>query len=238
MWRSEYDWRTHERRLNALPQFVTEIDGQTVHFVHQRSASPSALPLLMTHGWPSTFADFEGMIGPLNDPAGHGAVGAPAFDVIAPSLPGFGFSGPTRERGWDIPRIARASAELMRRLGYERYLVQGGDFGGLVSPEVGRVAPQSVVGVHVNALATLGAIDWRSQDPTAGLIEVEIADVYSTAARGPARSGYAAIQSSRPQRSRTRWLTRHWAYWPGTSSGSLTTTGPGQRGLRSILTQS
>jgi hypothetical protein len=153
-WRGEYDWRAHERRLNALPQFVTEIDGQTVHFVHQRSATPGSLPLLITHGWPSTFADFEEMIGPLNDPAGHGAVGGPAFDVIVPSLPGFGFSGPTRERGWGISRIARAWAELMRRLGYERYLVQGGDFGGLVSPEVGRVAPESVIGVHVNALVT------------------------------------------------------------------------------------
>ena len=198
-WRSEYDWPAHERRLNALPHFVTVIDGQSVHFVHQRSATPGALPLLITHGWPSTFADFEGMIGPLTDPAAHGADGAPAFDVIVPSLPGFGFSGPTRERGWGISRIARAWAELMRRLGYERYLVQGGDFGGLVSPEVGRVAPASVIGVHVNALVTLGAIDWQSEDPTAGLTEAEVAKVYAAAARWRARSGYAAIQSSRPQ---------------------------------------
>ena len=139
------------------------------------------------------------MIGPLSDPAGHDAASAPAFDVIVPSLPGFGFSGATRERGWGISRIARAWAELMRRLGYERYLVQGGDFGGLVSPEVGRVAPENVIGVHVNALVTLGAIDWQSEDPTAGLTEAEIAKVYSAAARWRARSGYAAIQSSRPQ---------------------------------------
>ena len=198
-WRTGYCWRAQERRLNELPQFVTEIDGQAIHFVCVRSAAPDAVALLMTHGWPSTFADFAGVVGPLSDPAGHGAPGARAFDVVVPSLPGFGFSGPTGERGWGITRIARAWVELMRRLGYDRYLVQGGDFGGLVSPEVGRLAPERVLGVHVNALITLGAIDWQSENPTAGLSEDEVARVYAASAQWQQRSGYASIQSTRPQ---------------------------------------
>jgi epoxide hydrolase len=189
-WRNTYDWRAHEERLNRLPQFVTEIDGQAVHFAHVRSADPAALPLLLTHGWPSTFADFAGIVEPL-------VTGRPAFHVVVPSLPGFGFSGPTRERGWDVRRIARAWAELMHRLGYERYVVQGGDFGSLISPEVARVAPERVIGVHVNALVT--AVDWTAPDPTAGLAEDDVARVRAGAAEWAARSGYATIQSTRPQ---------------------------------------
>ncbi|GAA5127317.1 epoxide hydrolase [Pseudonocardia adelaidensis] len=189
-WRSTYDWRAHEERLNELPQFVTEIDGQTVHFAHARSADPGALPLLLTHGWPSTFADFAGVVEPLT-------TGGPAFHVVVPSVPGFGFSGPTRERGWDVRRIARAWAELMHRLGYERYVVQGGDFGALISPEVARVAPEHVIGVHVNALVT--AVDPTSPDPTAGLGPDDVARLRAGAARWAERSGYATIQSTRPQ---------------------------------------
>jgi pimeloyl-ACP methyl ester carboxylesterase len=190
-WRRTYDWRAHEQRLNELPQFATEIDGQHVHFVHVRSADPDAVPLLLTHGWPSTIADFAGIVEPL-------VTGTdPAFHVVAPSLPGFGFSGPTRERGWGVRRIARAWAELMRRLGYERYVVQGGDFGSLISPEVARVAPEHVLGVHVNALVT--AVDWTAPDPTAGLGPDDVARVQAGAAKWAERSGYATIQSTRPQ---------------------------------------
>ena len=163
-WRSGYDWRGQERRLNELPQFTTEIDGQTVHFAHVRSPEPDALPLLLNHGWPSTFADFLEIVGPLSDPRAYGEQSAPAFHVIAPSLPGFGFSGPTSERGWNVERIARAWAELTRRLGYDRYLAQGGDWGGLIAPELGRVDREHVLGVHVNALIGLATIDWQAQD--------------------------------------------------------------------------
>jgi pimeloyl-ACP methyl ester carboxylesterase len=189
-WRGTYDWRAYEERLNELPQFVTEIDGQTVHFAHVRSADPAAVPLLLTHGWPSTFADFAEIVEPL-------VAGVPAFHVVVPSLPGFGFSGPTGERGWDVRRTARAWAELMQRLGYERYVVQGGDFGALISPEVARVAPEHVIGVHVNALVT--AVDWTAPDPTAGLGPDDVARVRAAAATWAERSGYATIQSTRPQ---------------------------------------
>jgi pimeloyl-ACP methyl ester carboxylesterase len=196
-WHDGYDWRAHERRFNALPQFTTRIDGQNVYFLHARSPHQDATPLLLTHGWPSTIADFLDLIGPLTDPRAHGSTDAPAFHVAIPALPGFGFSGPTRERGWGITRIAQAWAELMRRLGYERYMVQGGDFGSLIAPEVGRIAPDNVIGVHVNALVT--AADWSSDDPTAGLDEQEAEGMYAAAAEWQERSGYATIQSTRPQ---------------------------------------
>jgi pimeloyl-ACP methyl ester carboxylesterase len=133
-WRDEFDWRAQEKSLNTIPQFVTEIDGQNIHFLHVRSPEPDALPLVLTHGWPGSFVEFLDVIGPLTDPAAHGGDPADAFDVVVPSLPGCGFSGPVRESGWDTPRIATAWAELMSRLGYQRYGVQGGDIGADVSP--------------------------------------------------------------------------------------------------------
>lgn len=141
-WRHRYDWRATERRLNAFPQFTTEIDGQRVHFLHVRSARADALPLILTHGWPGSVAEFLDVIEPL----------ARDFHLVVPSLPGFGFSGPTTSRGWNVPRIARAWAELMRRLGYRRYGSAGNDWGSAVAPEVGRVAPEAVTGVHVTQL--------------------------------------------------------------------------------------
>ena len=138
-----------------------------MHFVHARSPEPHALPLVLTHGWPSTVFDFLDVIGPLTDPRAHGGDPADAFHVVAPSVPGFAFSGPTRDPGWGVGRVARAWAELMRRLDYPRYGAQGGDFGSLVSPELARTAPDSVVGVHVNALAD--AATPRSDDELAAL---------------------------------------------------------------------
>ncbi|AZK95523.1 MULTISPECIES: epoxide hydrolase family protein [Streptomyces] len=143
-WRTRYDWREHEKRLNELPHFTTEIDGQNIHFVHVRSADPEALPLILTHGWPGSFLEFLDVIEPLSRD----------FHLVIPSIPGYGFSGPTHERGWDIVRIARAWVELMHRLGYERYGAQGGDFGSGISTALGAVAPEQVVGVHVNYLPT------------------------------------------------------------------------------------
>ena len=126
-WQHSYDWRKHEAQLNDFPQFTTTIDGQRIHFLHVRSPEPGALPLLLSHGWPGSVVEFLDVIGPLTDPRGHGGDPADAFDVVVPSLPGFGFSGPTSEPGWTTQRIALALAELMRRLGYDRYGAQGGD---------------------------------------------------------------------------------------------------------------
>ncbi|MGH8919471.1 MAG: epoxide hydrolase family protein, partial [Actinomycetes bacterium] len=148
-WRAGYDWREHEARLNELPHFTTEIEGQRIHFVHVRSTNPDAVALVLTHGWPGSFLEFLDVIEPLSRD----------FHLVIPSIPGYGFSGPTHERGWDIVRVARAWAELMRRLGYERYGAQGGDFGSGISLALGAVAPEQVVGVHVNYLPTRPAPD-------------------------------------------------------------------------------
>jgi pimeloyl-ACP methyl ester carboxylesterase len=182
-----------EARLNTFSQFTTTIDGQRIHFLHVRSPEPQAVPLLLTHGWPGSVAGFLHIIGPLADPRAHGGDPADAFHVIAPALPGFGFSGPTRSTGWGFTRIARAWAELMRRLGYDRYIAQGGDMGGLISPWVGRVDPDRVLGVHVNALITLPAEDdWGADSGSDGAPGADDGDWQE-------RSGYAQIQSTRPQ---------------------------------------
>ena len=151
-WRTEYDWRAWEARLNELPQFTTTIDGQNVHFVHVRSPEPDATPLILTHGWPNTFVEYVGLVGPLSDPRAHGGDPGDAFHVVVPSIPGFGFSGPTHETGWDAQRTARAWSELMRRLGYGRYGAHGNDAGAIVAPLQGRVDPDHVIGVHVNQI--------------------------------------------------------------------------------------
>ena len=150
--------------LNEYPQFTTTIDGAQVHFLHVRSPEPDALPLIITHGWPGSIVEFLDIIGPLTDPRAHGGDPADAFHLVIPSIPGYGFSGPTRDTGWTTARIARAWAELMSRLGYERYGAQGGDWGAFISPELGRVDPDHVVGVHVNA-ATVGFIPFGPVAP-------------------------------------------------------------------------
>jgi epoxide hydrolase len=195
-WRTTYDWRGYEARLNDFPQFTTTIDGQNVHFLHVRSPEPNALPLILTHGWPGSVAEFLDVIGPLIDPRAHGGDPADAFHVVAPSIPGYGFSGPTTATGWDVRRIARAWAELMRRLGYERYGAQGGDWGARISPELARIDPAHVAGLHVNAF-----LAFPSGDPaeTQNLSEVERARLEGLGRWNSERSGYAAIQSTRPQ---------------------------------------
>ncbi len=148
-WLHRYDWRAWEARLNAFPQFTTTVDGTSVHFLHVRSPEPDSLPLVLSHGWPGSCAEYLDVLGPLSDPRGHGLDPAVAFDLVVPSLPGFGFSGPATDTGWGPQRIARAWNILMRRLGYERYGAAGNDWGSFISPEVGRAAPDAVVGVHV-----------------------------------------------------------------------------------------
>jgi len=153
-WAGDYDWRTCEARLNALPQFTTEIDGLDIHFLHVRSPHEDALPLLMTHGWPGSVIEFLESIGPLTDPTAHGGSAADAFHLVLPSLPGYAFSAEPAEVGWDVGRIARAWAELMRRLGYPRYVAQGGDQGAAVTEALGSLAPDGLLGIHLNLLRT------------------------------------------------------------------------------------
>jgi pimeloyl-ACP methyl ester carboxylesterase len=192
-WATTYDWRGQEAALNEFAQFTTIIDDQNVHFLHVRSPEPEALPLLITHGWPGSIAEFLDIISPLVDPAAHGGDPADAFHVIAPSIPGFGFSGPTHETGWNTVRVAHAWVELMGRLGYERYGAQGGDTGALVSPELGRIDPEHLVGIHVNNLLTFpsGQLDDLS-DADQGRLKLMQRWQNEMA-------GYASIQSTRPQ---------------------------------------
>ena len=157
-WSTEYDWRRCEARLNALPQFTTEIDGVEIHFIHVRSRHENALPLIMTHGWPGSVVELLETVGPLTDPTAHGGTPGDAFHLVLPSLPGYGFSGEPTELGWDASRTARAWAELMHRLGYTRYVAQGGDVGALVTDLMGRQAVEGLVGYHLNLLTAVLAI--------------------------------------------------------------------------------
>jgi pimeloyl-ACP methyl ester carboxylesterase len=195
-WATGYDWRAWEAKLNSYPQFTTVVDGQTVHFLHVRSPEPGALPLVITHGWPGSVVEFTNIIGPLTDPARHGGDPADAFHVVAPSLPGFGFSTPLAGQGWDTRRVAAAWAGLIHRLGYHRYGAQGGDTGSVVSPELGRIDPEHVIGVHVNNLGT-----FPSGDPAelTGLTRADQDRLALSQRWAQEMSGYAIVQSTRPQ---------------------------------------
>jgi epoxide hydrolase len=199
-WQKSFDWRAAEARLNAYPQYTTEIDGQKIHFLHVRSPEPDATPLLLLHGWPGSFVEFLHVIGPLSDPRGHGAADAPAFDLVIPSLPGFAFSGPVTEAGWGPRRMAGALAELMRRLGYERYGAQGGDYGAFVGPDLGRVDPEHVIGIHLNA-ATMGFIPFGdvSEEDQATFTPVERERLRRLQNYMSEGNGYFQLQSTRPQ---------------------------------------
>jgi pimeloyl-ACP methyl ester carboxylesterase len=193
-WLHAYDWRAWEARLNRFPQFTTRIDGQRIHFLHVRSPEPDAVPLILTHGWPSSVVEFVDVIGPLTDPRAHGGDPADAFHVVAPSVPGFGFTGPVEEPGWNYARIARAWAELMDRLGYRRYGAQGGDTGSIVSPELGRLVPDRVIGVHIN-----GGLAFPSGADAEDLTATERARLAVAEKVRQEGTGYADIQSTRPQ---------------------------------------
>lgn len=199
-WRTRYDWRTWEAKLNAFPQFTTTIEGQNIHFLHVRSPEADALPLILTHGWPGSVVEFLDVIGPLTNPRAHGGDPADAFHVVIPSLPGYGFSGPTHDVGWATERTAKAWAELMRRLGYERYGAQGGDWGAFVAPELGRAAPDHVVGVHVNA-ATMGFIPFGPVEPDelATFTDAEKLRLERLNRFLSEGNGYFQIQATRPQ---------------------------------------
>jgi epoxide hydrolase len=192
-WRDEYDWRAHEARLNALSHFRTRIDGQSFHFIHERSPHPDALPLLVIHGWPGSIVEFLDVIPSLTDPEAHGGSAADAFHVIAPSLPGYGFSEPPRTRGWDVGRIARAFVELMDRLGYTRYGVQGGDWGAQVATRIGALDPEHCAALHLNM-----PVADRPEEPVA-LTDDDKADLAAMARFQREESGYALEQGTKPQ---------------------------------------
>src|SRR5580658_6479723 len=175
-WATQYDWRRCEAQLNALPQFTTQIDGVDIHFIHVKSKRADALPLIITHGWPGSVIELLEVIGPLTDPAAHGGRAEDAFDLVLPSLPGYGFSGEPAEVGWDPGRVARAWAELMSRLGYTRYVAQGGDVGASVTDAMGRQAPDGLAGIHLNLLVTAlggGAMPAETEQERAALEQTQ-----------------------------------------------------------------
>ena len=192
-WAADYDWRACEARLNGLPQFKTEIDGVDIHYVHVRSAHENALPLIMTHGWPGSVVELIDSVGPLTDPTAHGGSAEDAFDLVLPSLPGYGFSGEPVEVGWDLRRTARAWAELMRRLGYTRYVAQGGDVGAGVTDAMGRQAPEGLIGIHTNLLvpALGGTMPTDSDEERAAAAQI--------ATFQQSGNGYFVEMATRPQ---------------------------------------
>jgi pimeloyl-ACP methyl ester carboxylesterase len=201
-WATGYDWRSCEAKLNALDQFVTTIDGLDVHFIHARSAQQDALPLIVTHGWPGSIIEQLKIIEPLTNPAGHGGSASDAFDVVIPSLPGYGFSGKPAATGWGLDRIARAWAVLMERLGYTRYVAQGGDWGTAVAAAMARQAPEGLLAIHVNfaqmvPLDVLGHI--RNGDPAPAELSDAEKRAYDQVVFGTYHRGYGAIQGTRPQ---------------------------------------
>jgi pimeloyl-ACP methyl ester carboxylesterase len=194
-WETDYDWRKVESKLNALPQFTTEIDGVEIHFIHVKSSHEDALPLIMTHGWPGSVIELLDTIGPLTDPTAHGGEAEDAFHLVLPSLPGYGFSGEPTEVDWDAGHTAQAWAELMRRLGYTRYVAQGGDLGAIVTDVMGRLAPEGLMGIHMNLLVTtLGA-----PTPPPGDTEEERAALDQINTFTTSGFGYFLEQSTRPQ---------------------------------------
>jgi pimeloyl-ACP methyl ester carboxylesterase len=236
-WEKEYDLRRVQARLNALPQFTTRIDGVDIHFVHVRSRHAGALPLIMTHGWPGSVIEMLDTVGPLTDPAAHGGTGADAFHLVLPSLPGYGFSAEPAEVGWDLVRTARAWAELMRRLGYDRYVAQGGDVGAGVTDAIGRLGPPGLAGIHTNllvpALNDPAALPHDTEEERAALAAIK---VFQTSGNGyfvematrPETIGYALLDSPAAL---AAWMIDHdtdayykiaGAFVDGRTSGNLT----------------
>jgi pimeloyl-ACP methyl ester carboxylesterase len=202
-WGTDYDWRRAEAKLNALPQFITEIDGLDIHFIHVRSRHQDALPLIVTHGWPGSVLELLKVIEPLTDPTAHGGAAQDAFHLVIPSLPGYGFSARPQAPGWDPDRIARAWDELMKRLGYTRYVAQGGDWGAVVTEAMGRQAPAGLTGIHVNLAAAVppdveAALAGAGPVPAMSEQERAVFDALS-AYRKSGNSGYFAALTTRPQ---------------------------------------
>jgi pimeloyl-ACP methyl ester carboxylesterase len=193
-WKTDYDWRKAEAKLNALPQFTTEIDGVDIHFIHVKSQHEDALPLIMTHGWPGSVIELLEAVGPLTDPTAHGGSAEDAFHLVLPSLPGYGYSDEPTEVGWNVGRIAKAWAKLMHGLGYTRYVAQGGDVGASVTDQMGRQAPEGLLGIHMNLLVTT-----LSGAPVPENTEEERAARQAINTFRASGFGYFLEQSTRPQ---------------------------------------
>src|SRR5215207_4651511 len=214
-WASDYDFRRYEARLNALPQFMTEIDGLDIHFIHVKSPHENALPLIITHGWPGSVIEMLNVVGPLTDPTAHGGSAEDAFDLVLPSLPGYGFSDEPTEIGWDLGRTARAWAKLMNRLGYTRYVAQGGDVGAGVTDAMGRLGPEGLLGIHTNllvpALNDPGALPAETDAERAAFAAIK---TFQTSGNGyfvematrPQTIGYALLDSPVAL---AAWMTDH-----------------------------
>jgi len=194
-WRTKYDWRAQERKLNQLPQYTTTIDGVVIHFVHQRSSQANAIPLVMIHGWPGSFFEFSKVIGPLTEPTAFGGPAADAFHVVAISLPGYGFSGKPRSPGYSPARIARIVAQLMARLGYTRYGAQGGDWGASIVRQLGLVDREHLIGLHSNMCLANAP---PGSNPNDGVPEADLKRVQAAQSRSANELGYFQIQSTRP----------------------------------------
>ncbi len=224
-WRTGFDWRAQEAALNAFPQFVTEIDGQTVHFLHVRSPEPDAVPLLITHGYPSSVAEFRTVLGPLADPRAHGGDPADAFHVVVPSPPGFGFSTPLSAPGWEVGRTTEAFAELMTRLGYPRFGAHGGDIGAGVTGRLGATRPERVIGTHVTSdPGSLGLVGEQFPVPD-GLGPDDLAVIEAAQRDWREERGYLVLQSTRPETiaaaltdtpvGQLAWIAEKFGTWSG-----------------------
>ena len=205
-WRADYDWRKAEAKLNALPQFLTNIDGLDIHFIHARSPHENAMPLIMTHGWPGSVFELLKVIGPLTDPTAHGGTAEDAFHLVLPSVPGFGFSAKPKDGGWNPDRIGRAWDDLMKRLGYTNYVSQGGDWGAIISDAMGRQAPAGLLGIHVNRVERSTTLPpdvakaLKDGDPAPSNLTAEERAVFDEAREYLNKGfGFAAIMGTRPQ---------------------------------------
>ena len=242
-WRTTYDWREREARINAWPNFITEAAGERVHFLHVRSPERDATPIVLTHGWPGSFVEFLDVIGPLSDPRAYGGDPADAFHVVVPSMPGYGFSGPTVQPGFGAHRVADAIAELMQQLGYERYIAQGGDWGAIVTRRLGEAYADRLLGVHFNMLFAFPAAD----DPAAmtGVTEAELARFGAAATRIADGTGYMAIQSTKPQTlaygltdspiGLAAWILEKFQVWSDLDTGGLAATFGWDRLLDNVM---
>ena len=242
-WRDRYDWRAREAAINAWPNFVTRAAGERVHFLHVRSPEPDATPIVLTHGWPGSFVEFLDVLGPLADPAAHGGDPADAFHVVVPSMPGYGFSGPTVQPGFDVNRVADAVADLMAQLGYDRYVAQGGDWGAIVTRRLGEAYADRLLGVHFNMLFAFPGAD--EPDAMDGVTEEEMERFGASAARIARGTGYMAIQSTKPQTlayglndspvGLAAWILEKFQVWSDLEPGGLVETFGWDRLLDNVM---
>lgn len=231
-WRNSYDWREREKRMNAYPNFITTAEGEQVHFLHIRSPHENATPMVLTHGWPGSFVEFLDVIEPLTQPELHGGSVQDAFHLVIPSMPGYGFSGPTRQAEFHVNRVTDAIASVMEQLSYDRYIAQGGDWGAIVTRRFGEAYPDRLYGIHVNMMFAFPSGD--DPDPMAGVTEQETERMAAAGARIADGTGYMAIQSTKPQTlsyglndspaGLAAWILEKFQVWSDLDNGSFIDT--------------